>query len=313
MANGVYFPCFGLLVGPLFGTEIFPLPPRQEKYHFNLVMGRPTDHYDGNPNGKYEIEIRKFMTKYLKSFIRTPTSFQAFEDLDSSKLKWTEKFPFSMVRWGQKVSAAESAPMLKRFVPVETNPDLFNNAYDQVPVFTGKMLVKTTGASTHTPIPPIQSVDTLINRQQKLEVKKIKDFLGSSDQGQSPVFQSYERFTEIVQHFRQNGGNFKAPSRVIRKILVLRRDILTVKDMEKWMLESQHKGSDFNAYHDGWTNRKILDQHLSYTEKARLSTLMLTFLEYNHFLEIRTQVIIFGTLLNKFVDFPRKNSQRLRK
>ena len=301
MSNGVYFPCFGLLVGPLFGTEIFPLPPKQEKYHFNLVMGRPTDHYDGNPNGKYEIEIRNFMDKYLKSFIRTSTSFQLFDDLDMNKHKWTEKFPFSSVRWGQKVTAAAQSPTQKPFTPIERNPNLFNQAYDQLPRYTGKALVKTTGASTHTPIPPIKSKETLIDRQQQLEVKKIKDFLGSSDKGQSPIFQSYERYTEIVQHFRKNGGQFKAPQRILRKVLNLTRDVLTVNDMEKWILQNQSK-SDFNAYHDGWTNRKLLEQHLSHTDKARLSTLMLTFLEYNHFMEIRTQVRTFFYNITDFVD-----------
>ena len=291
MANGVYFPCFGILVGPLFGTEIFPLPPRQEKYHFNLVMGRPTDHYDGNPNGKYEIEIRKFMAKYLKSFIRTPTTFQPFEDLDLSKQKWNDKFPFSMVRWGQKVSAAEKSPMNPQFTPIERNPDLFDNSFDQLPVYTGKALVKTTGASTHTPIPPIKSKEILIDRQQKLEVKKIKDFLGSSDKGQSPIFQNYERFSEIVQHFRKNGGRFKQPTRMIRKTMNLVRDVVTVSDMDKWILACQPKGGDFNAYHDDWVNRKLLEQHISHTDKVRLSTLMLAFLDYNHFLEIRVQVI----------------------
>ena len=289
MSNGVYFPCFGIFVGPLFGTEVFPLPPRQEKVHFNLVTGRPTDHYDGNPNGQYEIEIRRYMKKVLNSFIRTPT-FNLFDDLDFSQAKWYEKFPFAKIRWGQKVAASAATPTMDAFRPIERNPNLFNEAPDRLPEYKGKCLVKTTGAPEHTPVAPIQSKDHLIARKQQLDVEKIKDFLGNSDQGQSAAVLEYKKFMEVVEHFRKNGGDFKPPANVIRKTLAIIRDVDSVPDMQKWLLLQQSNGTDFHAYHDTWANRKLIEAAVSTTQRAKISSYMLTCLEYNHFLYIRNQV-----------------------
>ena len=290
MHNGVYFPCFGILVPPLFGTEIFPLPPRQEKYHFNLVMDRPTGHYDGNPNGKYEDEIRRFMKTYLNTFNRTSLAFTIFDDLNESIQKWTSKFPFSSVRWGQTASASEYSVQGTSFRSVEQNPRLLDGAKDQLPRNTGNNQVSTTGAAQHNPVPPIRSKEILIDRQQRQDVQKLKDFLGNTDIGQSLIKANYDQFMKVVENFRKNGGKFKQPKNAIRKTISAVRDINSIEDMQKWLLQTQAKDGDFNAYHDDWANGPLVAKYYTTTHRIRLSGYMLTCLGYDHFMNIRDQV-----------------------
>ena len=299
MYNGVYFPCFGLLVPPLFGSDIFPLPPKQEKYHFNLMMDRPTGHYDGNPNSKYEDEIRRFMKTYLNSFRGTSLSFNTFDGLDEGLSKWAAKFPFASVRWGQTAQAAESTVRGKTFEPVELNPRLMEGARDRLPHITGKNQISTTGAAHHQPVQPFRSKEILINRQQKQDVQKLKDFLGNSDLGQSSIKTQYDQFTKVVENFRKNGGKFKPPRAVIRKTINAIRDIKGVDDMQVWLMENQSKSQEFHAYHDEWANGPLLKQYYTTTHRIKLSSYMLTCLTYDHFLNFRKQVIFVTKMIIK--------------
>ena len=53
--NGRYFPCFGVICPPLQGTKVFPLSPKQEKFHFLHATGAPLNHLDGTsePDADY--------------------------------------------------------------------------------------------------------------------------------------------------------------------------------------------------------------------------------------------------------------------
>ena len=167
--NGVYFPCFGIFSAPLFGTDIFPLPPRQEKYHFNLMMNEPTDHYDGNPNSKYEDEIRRFMKDQVSAFEKTSISFNAQRFLDRQMEIWWKKFPLASIRWGETVAAYEALPPLReRFYSVEVNPNLLTDRTDHLRVALGNVKTKQTVSGVHNQPKPVKSKYRLFEKIQKL-------------------------------------------------------------------------------------------------------------------------------------------------
>ena len=289
--NGVYFPCFGILVAPLFGTEIFPLPPKQEKFHFNLVMNEPTDHYDGNPNSKYEDEVRTWMKKQIFAFGKTSISFNAMRMLDENQELWAQKFPLSTVRWGETVSAFTLANFNSRegFQPIEAYPTLFDNKTDLSRVALGTVTARRTVTGLHNMPQPIQSKDKLLSKKQQLEADKLKVFIGETDFRQTTTMEAYDEYAKVVKHFRVKGHTFKSPTNHIKKVSELIRDVTTVNDMQKWLVFTQGK-TDFNVYHDGWTETPIMKKRLSHTDKARISSFMLTCLEYHNFVQIRDKV-----------------------
>ena len=288
--NGVYFPCFGIFSAPLFGTEIFPLPPKQEKYHFNLVMNEPTDHYDGNPNSKYEDEIRRFMKDQIFAFEQTSTSFNAQRLLDEQMDLWWRKFPLASIRWGQTVAAYEELPPIReKFYSVEANPNLLTNRMDHYRVPLGNVKTKQTVSGAHSQPKPVTSKDRLLEKRQQLESDKFKVFLGETDFRQTTTMVAYDEFTKVVHHFRINGGSFKEPSNHIRKMANLLKDVNSITDMQKWLVFNQGK-EDFNAYHDGWTQTPLMRKRISITDRARRTEDMLACLEYHNFLQIRSKV-----------------------
>ena len=176
--NGVYFPCMGIFSSPLFGTNIFPLPPKQEKYHFNLMMNEPTDHYDGNPNSKYEDEIRRFMRPQLLAFEKTSVSFNNQRQLTTNLELWDLKFPLALVRWGEKAAAFdEESAGGQWFETVEKNPNLLGQRDDYARVKHGRGQTRNTVTGLHNPPSPVTSKEKLLERKQQLESQKLKVFL----------------------------------------------------------------------------------------------------------------------------------------
>ena len=290
--NGVYFPCMGIFSSPLYGTNIFPLPPKQEKLHFNLMMNEPTDHYDGNPNSQYEDEIRRIMQPQMLAFEKTSVAFNNQKLLSINLDDWQVKFPFSMVRWGETVAAfSEDSAGGRWFQTVEGNPDLLSQRVDYARVKHGRVQTRHTVTGAHNPPAPVKSKDKLLEKKQQLESQKLKVFIGEVDLRQSEVLNEYERFTNIVREFRIRGGTFKAPLNNIRKVLHLAEHIQQIEDMQRWIVHTQGK-FDFHAFHEGWLEGPIMRNRISQTERAKLSTWMLTCLEYHNFMQIRQKVIL---------------------
>ena len=290
--NGVYFPCMGIFASPLFGTNIFPLPPKQEKYHFNLMMNGPTDHYDGNPNSKYEDEIRRIMKPQMLAFEKTSVSFNDQRSLTHNLEEWDSKFPFALVRWGENVAAYnDQAEGGVKFQTVEQNPDLLGQRNDYARVKHGRAQTRNTVTGLHNPPSPVTSKEKLMEKKQQLESQKLKVFIGEVDFRQSDILTEYDQFTNLVREFRIRGGSFKAPLNIIRKVVYLVDNVNQMEDMQRWMVHTQGK-FDFHAFHEGWLPGPILNKRLSQTERAKLSTWMLTCLEYHNFMQIRQKVIL---------------------
>ena len=287
--NGVYFPCFGIFASPLFGSDILPLPPKQEKYHVNLVTNAQTGHYDGNPDSKYEDEIRKHMAKMLKSFNRTYISFNEFAHMETDFREWEIKFPFASHRFGQKVAAAQQLDSREVFRTAEQNPQLFSPEHDKPHCPYGNNTPSSIVTGKHQPVQPIQSREKLANRKFKQDAQKFRVFLGESEIRDTKTIQDYDSFAKVVEHFRNHGGFFKQPKNNIRRISDLIMKVNTVTDMQKWILDKQGN-DDFNAYHDGWASGPLLNKKFSVTERTKVSTFMLTCLDYHNFMQIRTQV-----------------------
>ena len=206
--NGVYFPCFGIFAAPLFGTEIFPLPPRQERYHYQLVMGKPTDHLDGNPNSGYEDEIRKYMAKVIKAYNQNGLRFTDQMPLTERLDNWRKKFPFSTTRWGETVTAFRPISEVEYFRTVENNPDMLTEESDIPIKKLGNCSTRRTVSGTQNPPQPIKYKERYVEKKQKLEADKLKVFLGESDFRQSKTLLAYQNFNEVVKHFKENGYTF---------------------------------------------------------------------------------------------------------
>ena len=288
--NGVYFPCMGMFVAPLFGTPIFPLPPKQERYHFKLMMNEPTDHFDGNPNSKYEDEIRRLMKPQILAFGKTSVAINNQWLLSRCVDLWYQKFPLAGIRWGEKSAAYdEQALGATHFETVEQNPNLLGNRHDYERRKIGHVRSRKTVTGLHNPPSPVTSKDQLLLKKQQLESQKLKLFIGEADLGQSETLTAYDKYTNVVLEFRKRGGTFKSPPNNIRKVSQLIHEVNCTEDMQYWLVNNQGK-NDFNAFHAGWTDGPLLSKRLGQTDRTRLFTFMFTCLEYHNFIQIRQQV-----------------------
>ena len=285
--NGVYFPCMGIFCGPLFGTDIFPLPPRQEKYHFNLVMDKPTDHYDGNPNSAYEDQVRRYMQKPSRAFERTNLRFNSQQSLTANERNWNLKFPFSSQRFGVQVQAASKPDYI--FQPVEYNQHLLTKESDHFRPFRGGNTPKSTVTGQHNPVTPTKSQEKLLERRNQLNVNKLKIFIGEAEFHHSETLTAYDKFNEVVKAFRKNGGTFKQPTSHIRKATALITEVQSVTDMQVWLAKNQGK-HDFNSFHEAWYDTPILRRRMLQSDKAKLSSFMFNCLEYHNFVQFRNTV-----------------------
>ena len=287
--NGVYFPCFGIFASPLYGTEIFPLPPKQEKYHLNLLMGKPTDHYDGNPNSSYEDEIRRFMNPIIFAYDKMGARVNDQSALNHRLNVMADKFPYSSSRVGESVTVFRPMMEIENMRSVEHNPGMLTSETDFATVRRGTNQTKSTVTGLHNPPKPIESKDRLINKKQQLEAEKLRLFIGEADFRQSSTMETFDKFTKVVEHFRKNGGSFQSPSSPIRRLAVL-REIITVTDMQDWLVKNQGRQGNFNAYHDDWCQGPLLAKRFTQTERTRASMFMLTCLDFHNFMNIRDQV-----------------------
>ena len=285
--NGVYFPCMGIFCGPLFGTEIFPLPPKQEKYHFNLMMNKPTDHYDGNPNSAYEDQVRRYMQKPSRAFERTNLRFNTQQALVANERNWNAKFPFASQRFGEQVQAASEYTYV--FQPVEFNQNLLTKESDVYRPKRGGNTPKGTVTGQHNPVTPTKSQEKLLERRNELNVNKLKLFIGEADFGQSETLTAYDKFNEVVKVFRKKGGDFKQPTSHIRKATALVTEVQSMTDMQVWLSKNQGK-HDFNSFHEAWYDTPILRRKLLQSDRTRLSSFLFNCLEYHNFLQIRNTV-----------------------
>ena len=143
--RGRYFPCFGILCGPLVGTEIFPLPPRMEKLHYAVAKDLPLDHYDGEPQSQYLDDIKTYMDPILKSqFTSNRTNFLFRQNNDSFEVDWQRKFPYASHRFGEHNAVRKHIRPEERFNKSSDEFSLFQNYSEgklidpSVPTWRGK-------------------------------------------------------------------------------------------------------------------------------------------------------------------------------
>ena len=253
------------------------------------MMNEPTDHYDGNPDSKYEDEVRKFMEHQIFAFEKTSTSFNSQRLMTDQADLWMQKFPNASIRWGETVAAYNAPTEREKFHSVEINPKLLDNRRDHVRVALGNVKTKGTVTGLHNQPKPVKSKDRLIARQQQLESDKLKLFLGEADFRQSTTMTAYDQFTRVIQHFRINGGSFKTPPKIIAKMAELIKDVNSIPDMQRWLVSNQGK-TDFNAFHEEWTKTPLMNKRMGHSDRVRRTDDMLTCLEYHNFIQIRTKV-----------------------
>ena len=84
--NGVPFPSFAMFAPPLYGTRIFPDPPRMEKFHFLHATAAPINHLDGtkDPDVEYLDQIMTHMNLKLAGW-ESATSLRILDENDVEK------------------------------------------------------------------------------------------------------------------------------------------------------------------------------------------------------------------------------------
>ena len=293
--KGTYFPCFGLFCSPLAGTEIFPLPPKMEKVHFDVAMDQPTDHMDGEPKYDYLDDIKKYMEPILASYKNPNKDRFLYRYANDMENDWKHKFPYASHRFGEYPHVKRDVKDSEQFQGFYNRPDMFENYVDRL---TGVNKGRHGMGSklSHEQLPVQQSVQAQESTQRQLAAKASEIKTLTSDEfgehiGYGPIF---TKFLALNRRFAEKGH--KLVKNVERLPLHQIQLMTSYEQFEDWIFQPKGSIQSPNMVHEKLLFVDPWDQQFTVTQKIKVAGWLSTLFKFDRIKLIASKVRIVLTL-----------------